>query len=149
PDLPYESRLIYENLDGGLRDEDRVYDWFKAQDLRSGKHTLWDHCFELPHKHLEAQKEVQESVPVGKVTHPLQVGGNDRLEVYDWPGEYAQRFDGVGPGGGDRAGDLQKIFADNKRTVEIRAQEEAAHGLVIEGASNCRQLASGHKFTLT
>ena len=58
------------------------------------------------------------------MTHKLQVGGNDRLEIYDYPGEYAQRFDGVSPGGGDRSADLQKLFTDNKRTVGIRMQQE-------------------------
>ena len=78
----------------------------------------------------------------GTVTHKLKVGGNDKLEIYDYPGDYAQRFDGVDPGGGDSAGDLQKIFEDNKRTVGIRMQQEAVPALVIHGASNCRQLVS-------
>ena len=41
---------------GGTREEDRVNAWEKAQELRSSKVTLWDHCFELPHKHLEAER---------------------------------------------------------------------------------------------
>ena len=147
-DVPDGSKLIYETVAGGNRPEDRIYDWHKVQELRSGKYLLWDHTFELPHKHLEAQKTIQNSVQVGKVTHKLKVGGNDNLELYDYPGEYAQRFDGVNPGGGDQATDLQKIFQDNRRTVEIRMQEEAAASIVIQGASTCRQLVSGHKFTL-
>ena len=63
---------------------------------------------------------------VGQVTHKLKVGDNGKLEIYDYPGEYAQRFDGVDPGGGDRPADLQKIFDDNKRTVDIRMEQEAA-----------------------
>jgi len=149
PDLPGDSRIIYEELGGGTREEERIYRWEKVQDLRSGKYTLWDHCFELPHKHLEAEKPIQDSVQVGKVSHKLKVGGNDSLEIYDYPGAYAQRFDGVDPGGGDRASDLQKIFDDNGRTVGIRMQQEALPSVVINGASNCRHLVSGHKFNLT
>src|SRR5262249_52885134 len=67
---------------------------------------------------------------------------------YDWPGAYAQRFDGIDKGGGDQPAELQKIFEDNKRTANIRMQQEAVPSLVIHGASNCRQLVSGHKFTL-
>ena len=147
-DVPDGSKLIYETVLGGNRPEDRIHDWRKLQELRSGKYLLWDHTFELPHKHLEAQKTIQDSVQVGKITHKLKVGGNDNLELYDYPGEYAQRFDGVSPGGGDQAAELQKIFQDNRRTVEIRMQEEAAASIVIQGASTCRQLVSGHKFTL-
>src|SRR5262249_13014228 len=62
--------------------------------------------------------------------------------------EYAQRFDGVDPGGGDRPADIQQIFEDNDRTVGLRMQEGALPSLVIHGASNCRQFVTGHKFTL-
>ncbi len=147
-DLPAKSKIIYEDVKGGTRDDDRIYDWEKGQEWRSGKYTLWDHCFELPHKHLEAEANIQDSVQAGRVSHKFKVGGNDKFEIYDYPGEYAQRFDGVDRGGGDRAGDLQKIFQDNRRTTDIRIQEEAVPGLVIQGASNCRQFVSGYKFTL-
>ncbi len=148
PELSEGSPIIYENILGGTRKEDRIYDWAKVQELRSGKYLLWDHCFELPHKHLEADKDTQISVAAGTVTHQLKVGGNDKLELYDYPGEYAQRFDGVNAGGGDRAADVQKIFEDNRRTVAIRMQQETLPGLRSQGASNCHVLVSGHKFTL-
>ena len=80
----------------------------------------------------------------GTVTHKLKVGGNDKLELYDYPGEYAQRFDGVDPGGGDRpadaAEDLRGQPADRRASACRRRRPP---GLVIRGAGNCRQLASG------
>jgi type VI secretion system secreted protein VgrG len=148
PDMPHGKSIIYEEVEGGRRDEDRVHEWQKSQEWRSGKYTLWDHTFELPHKHLEAEANIVDSVQAGTVSHKLKVAGNDKFELYDYPGEYAQRFDGVQPGGGDRASDLQKIFQDNKRTVDLRIEEETAPGLVIHGASTCRNFVSGHKFTL-
>jgi type VI secretion system secreted protein VgrG len=149
PDLPPPSQIIYEGAFGGVRDEDRVHDWEKTQELRSGQYTLWDHHFELPHKHLEAQQNIQASVTVGQVTHQLNVGNNGKLEVYDYPGEYAQRYDGIDPGGGERPADLQNIFTDNQRTAVLRMQEEALPGLVIRGTGNCRHFTSGYAFTLT
>jgi type VI secretion system secreted protein VgrG len=110
--------------------------------------TLWDHCFELPGQNLEANKVTTESVAAGTVTHKLKVGGNDALEVYEYPGRYAQRFDGVDPGGGDRAADVQKIFQDNARTAGLRMDQEATPALVVLGEGNVRHLAAGHKFTL-
>ena len=148
-DLSGDPKIIYDELGGGTRDEERIYRWEKLQELRSGKYTLWDHCFELPKKHLEAEKTIVETIQAGKVTHKLKVGGNDKLEIYDYPGAYAQRFDGVDPGGGDRADDLQKIFTDNQRTAGIRMQQEALPSVVITGASNCRQFTTGYKFSLT
>jgi type VI secretion system secreted protein VgrG len=147
PELP-EPLIFDEAFTGGNRDEERIGAWEKVQELRSGKVTLWDHCFELPHKHLESQKTIQDSVAAGQVTHKLKISGSDKLELYDYPGEYAQRFDGVNPGGGDRAGDPQKISPDGSRTVGLRMQEEAAAGLVLRGAGNVRALSSGSKFTL-
>ena len=148
PDMPLGSRIIFDETARDREDDLRVRSWHKSQSLQSGKVTLWDHSFELPHKHLEAVEIIQDSVAVGKVTHKLKVGNNDQLELYDFPGEYAQRFDGVDRGGGDRAGDLQKIFQDNGRTAKIRIQEEAAAGLIVSGSGQCRNFVSGHKFTL-
>jgi type VI secretion system secreted protein VgrG len=147
-DVPGDTRILLETLVGGLREAERITGWEKRQELRSGKSTLWDHCFELPHKHLEAEKPIADAVPVGKATHKLKLAGVEQLELYDWPGEYAQRFDGVDKGGGDNSGDLSKIFEDARRTVEIRMQQETTPTLLIHGNSNCRQLAAGHKFTL-
>src|SRR5262249_40591728 len=85
----------------------------------------------------------------GTVSHKFKTGANSSLENYDFPGRYAQRFDGVDPGGADQASNLQKIFQDNTRTVGIRMQEEATPGLVIEAQSDCRLLTAGYKSTLS
>jgi type VI secretion system secreted protein VgrG len=147
--VPDPATVTYKNIDPIREAVGVVYDWEKVQELRSGKYTLWDHCFEKPHSHLEASKTIQPDVPVGGVTHKLNVGGNDQLEIYDYPGEYAQRFDGVDKGGGDQPGELAKISQDNERTVKIRIQEEAVPSLLIQGASTCRQLLAGHMFTVS
>jgi type VI secretion system secreted protein VgrG len=148
PDVPFDSKATFEPLSDDMVDQDRIFQWEKAQDLRSTKFTLWDHCFEKPHDHLQADQPLTPSATLGTVSHKLALGDTSRLEIYDWPGEYAQRFDGVGPGREDRPEDIQKIFQDNKRTVDIRMQQEAATALTAAGASRLRQLTAGHKFTL-
>ncbi len=148
PDLPFDNTAIYEEVVGEQREDLRVTKWVKQQELRSGKYTLWDHCFELPHKHLEADKETLDSVQVGRTSHKLKVGSNEKLELYEYPGEYAKRFDGINKGGGEQPAELQKIFEDNKRTVGIRMQQEETPALTIQGWSDCRHLMSGYKFTL-
>ena len=40
---PGSSKLIFEAVGGGTREEDRVNAWEKAQELRSSKVMLWDH----------------------------------------------------------------------------------------------------------
>ncbi len=113
PEVPERGTAVFEKIFEGVRHDDRVFHWEKSQELRSGKTTLWDHNFELPHKHLEADKEIVDSIQIGTVTHKLRVGGNEKLEHYDYPGGYASRFDGIAPGGGDRPADVAKIFTDN------------------------------------
>ncbi len=148
PDVPVQKDVIYESLSGGTRTEMRVASWEKSQELRSGKYTLWDHCFELPDTHLEAVRPILSSAVAGKVTHELKVGGNDKLEIYDYPGGYAQRFDGVDSGGGPRPAELPKIFEDSQRTVKIRIEQETSDSLTIQGAGNCGHFSPGHRFDL-
>ena len=124
PTVEGQSSVIYEELFGGNREDMRITDWEKTQELRSGEYTLWDHCFELPGNHLEAKRKTLESVKVGTLTHKLSVGGNDKLEIYDYPGGYAQRFDGIDPGGTPRPKDVKRIFEDRDRTVRLRMEQE-------------------------
>ncbi|WP_165244036.1 type VI secretion system Vgr family protein [Paludisphaera soli] len=147
-DVPFDTSVTYEAIEGTALKEDRMTLLEKSQDLRPMKVVLWDHCFELPHKHLEVEKLIQDSVQVGDVSHKLKIGNPSQLELYDWPGGYAQRFDGVDPGRGDRPSDVQKIFQDNQRTAQIRIQEEAADAVQLAGASRFRQFTAGHVFNL-
>lgn len=148
PEVAAPARVSYEHAFGGTRQDDRVTSWTKSQEVRSGLSTLWDHCFEMPDKPLQASRQTLASAHMGTVEHSLQVAGNDHLELYDYPGAYAGRFDGIGPGGNEQQADLSKIFDDGTRTVGIRMQEEAAAALQVAGEGACRQFSAGAKFTL-
>jgi len=128
-------------------DTGTVFDWEKFQELRSGRVTLWDHNFELPHETLEGDAVTQDAVRMGTVTHHLELG-NDGLELYDFPGGYAKRFDGISPGGSEVPSRLSLIQPDAARTAGIRMQQEAVNGLVARGQSNCRQFVPGATFGL-
>jgi type VI secretion system secreted protein VgrG len=147
PAVPGPATAIYEEIAGEGRTDMRVTAWEKTQEIRAGECTLWDHCFEVPTNHLEANLKTMVSVPVGKATHKLNLA-NESLEMYDYPGRYAQRFDGIDPGGGDRPSDISHIFEDRNRTVRLRMEQEEVNGLLIEGKSDCGQFTAGHKFTL-
>ena len=147
-DVKGETSFVYEELEGGTRDDNRVWAWEKVQRMRAGKVLLWDHCFELPHRHLDAEAPTIGSVSAGKDTHKLTVPGVPEMEMYDWPGAYAQRFDGINKSGGEQPGELQKIFVDNRRTVEIRMDAETAPAVQVKGKSNVKHLVPGHKFSL-
>ncbi|HEY2783525.1 MAG TPA: type VI secretion system tip protein TssI/VgrG [Fimbriiglobus sp.] len=144
PDGP--EKVQYKRMSSTGESLDRITQMAKAQDLASAKFTLWDHTFELPHKNQEQAKPIAQSATVGTVTHKLSTLPN--LEVYDWPGDYAKRYDQVDKGGGDQDAELQKILPDGKRTVELRAEREVVSSLVVYGTSFCRHFTSGHKFTV-
>lgn len=114
-----------------------VSNWLVRHQLQTGKYTLWDHNFQLPHRKLEADHVSR-----------FAVADNEQLEVYDFPGNYANRFDGIDKGGGEQASSLQNIFQDNQRTTEIRMQERDAEYKIIRAWSNCGTLTSGYRFTL-
>src|SRR5205085_475362 len=65
--------------------------------VQSGKVTLWDSHFQLPGKKLETEKPARQDI-----------GADANLEIYDYPGGYAKRFDGVDKGGGDQSSQIQK-----------------------------------------
>jgi hypothetical protein len=56
--------------------------WEHQHDFRSGKWTT-----------------IPGARSAGGHEHALAIGESSALEVYDYPGRYAQRFDGVDPGG--------------------------------------------------
>ena len=149
--LPGKSKVVFNDFKG-LRDvrlhEDRVTRWQKSQEMRSGKYRLWDHSFEMPDKNLEATETIMETATAGTISHHLKVGGNDQWEIYEFPGGYAQRFDGIDKGGSPQAAELSKIEQDNKRTAGIRMKQVAANALTLDGDGNVRRFIPGFKFEL-
>jgi type VI secretion system secreted protein VgrG len=129
-DIPGDSKIVYDEGEGGQRDEARIFDWQKTQRWDSGKFTLRDHNFELPHNNLQEDKEIMPNVQVGEVTHKLNVGGNSpALEVYDYPGGYEQKNEG------------EKAAGTGMERIE-------AAQFVIRGQSNVYDLIPGYRFTL-
>lgn len=115
-----------------------IFTWRSANRLRAGKFSLRDHNFELPTNNQETEQLSR-----------FNIGGNQNLEIYDYPGEFAKRFDGIDSGGGEQASELQKIFDDRQRTVTIRQQELDVAYKSSYGTSNCCALTAGYRFELT
>lgn len=111
--------------------------WRQDYQLQTGKVALWDHNFELPGKHLEVEKKSR-----------FNVGGNQELEIYEFPGGYARKYDGIDRTGGVRASDLQHIFEDNQRTAQIRIEELDSQHLTANAIADCASLSAGYRFTL-
>ena len=147
-DVPGIANPRYKVVEGGAPQGDHIFEWRKTQALCASKYVLWDHSFQQPTQNLEAKASILESVKAGSISHQLNGQANASLEIYDFPGGYAVRYDGVSPSGGDQSQRLRKIVEDNKRTVKLRTEAEAVQALTIHGTSGCRNFVAGHKFTL-
>jgi type VI secretion system secreted protein VgrG len=148
-DVSDPATIKFDTVGQGGDDAMRITDFRRTQSWRSGKVTVWDHHFQLPHKHNDADKMVIDTITAGTVTHKLKLNGNDNFEIYEHPGDYARWFDGIDKGGGEQASEIGKISQQNKRIAEVRMQQEEVQMLTFLGGSNCRNLVPGHKFTLS
>jgi len=147
PELPGSFR--FEPLAAQAGQEDRIWTWQKTQEIRPGKYVLRDFTFEMPDKNLEQTRPAQQTVQAGTVEHKLDAGGAASLEISDFPGGYAGRYDSVNKSGGDQSSDLGKIFTDGPNVVSMRMQAESASALRINGKSSATAFTPGSKFALT
>jgi type VI secretion system secreted protein VgrG len=147
-DVPGLTKARYGMIEGGPRKADHIFEWRKTQTIRPTKYSLWDHSFQQPKQNLEANAKIIPSVHAGAVEHKLNGQINAPLEIYEFPGGYAVRFDGVNPSGGEQPDRLQKLFAENEKTAKLRIQAEAAESVKIVGSSSCPNFIAGHKFQL-
>jgi type VI secretion system secreted protein VgrG len=122
-DVPAPNEVLYESEGGMGEREDVVTHWAGEEEIRPGKYVLRDHNFQLPSKDLEVSL------------------GDGNLEMYDYPGEYAQRFNVADSR-------LDKVQSEGEKLDKIRLEEEELPGKVFEASSSCRQFISGHKFKL-
>jgi len=131
PSCPVQSSVRYE-AGGGYGDrEDTAGDWTVTEQLRSGLVTLRDHHFQLPDKTLE-------------VSDPTSIprGGNNHLEIYDYPGDYAKLFK-------DPEKRLDKVDEEGQKIARLRMEREETAYEEANGTSGVRVFCSGYRFTLT
>ncbi|MBE7517308.1 MAG: type VI secretion system tip protein VgrG [Chloracidobacterium sp.] len=136
-ELPGRSTIrfgidISDNVDEW---EGAIRSWRAASKSCSGRYTLRDHNFQLPKNSLEA--------------NAMNSKGMSDAEIYDYPGGYAKRFDGIDSGGREQSGKLNKIFDDRERTTSLRQQEIDVAMRSSYGMSDCCALTPGYRFRMT
>ncbi len=138
PDCPNTHEFSFD-LDQPSGDDfvPLVREWIVNHRLQTGKVTFWDHNFELPFNRLDA------TVPS---RFPLE--GKDKLEVYDYPGGYSRKFDGIDSGGGEQPGELNKVFADKDKAANLSMEAIDSRYKIISGVGECSSMTAGHTFNL-
>jgi type VI secretion system secreted protein VgrG len=117
---PVQAKVEYERTGGigAKAHEDVIFQWRTEQELRPGKYALADYNFETPSTRLLAN-----------VNSQINQGGNQRFEVFDYPGEFGKR----------NAGD---------QYAKVRMEEEETGHATASGEGNCRTFTAGFKFEL-
>ncbi len=139
PDCPGKSEIPYFMLKERSKEDfvTSIRAWQTDHKLQTGKVTFWDHTFQLPGNKLES---TQPSI--------FNVGDNKKLEIYEFPGGYARKFDDIDRGGGERS-DVQNVFDHKQKMIEIAMQSLDVQYRVISGVSDCSSITSGYKFNFT
>jgi type VI secretion system secreted protein VgrG len=127
---PGFDKYRYVPKGGEDKEAGGIDSWQLGQSFRSGKYALNDYHFLTP------QNDQKVSAPTA-----VKVGGNDKFEVYDYPGAYAKRFDGD-----DKMG---KVRPDGERTNKLYMQEIEARHKESYGLCSLIGMRSGCKFELT
>ncbi len=115
---PGQNSAGFNLASGGLDPGDVVNSLSIGQELRSGKHSLTDYNFTTSTTDLKATE-----------TTIYSVGGNDSMEIFDFPGLHGTQTDGTA-------------------VAKIRMQEEEAAHKIAHGTSVCRPFTTGYKFDL-
>ena len=100
-------------------DDDVVTAWQLDQEMRPGKYALTDFNFKTPSTSL-----------LSNTDSVIEVGGNSKYEIFDYPGIYENKPDGD---------DVSKT----------RMEEEEASYAIASGDGTCRAFLPGYRFTLT
>lgn len=117
-ECPGQAKASYKHSGGALLKEDVITNWQMEQELRPGKYALSDYNFETPSTSLLAN-----------TASTVNVGGNSKFEIFDYPGEYLKKGEG-------------------DKLAKLRMEEEEASHLVVNGSSTCRAFSAGYSFTL-
>jgi type VI secretion system secreted protein VgrG len=135
-DCPSKSDIPYFIEIPGEYYAPSIHGWNVNYQLLTGKVTLWDYNFQLPTMKLDGEQPSR-----------YNIGGNQELEFYDFPGGYARKYDDIDRTGSERS-DLTNVFPDKQKTAEIAMQAFDAKHKTASGVGDCSSMTAGHRFKL-
>lgn len=113
-----QSKISWNPQGSASLNEDVITGLQWEETFRFGQYAVTDYNFETPSTSLRAEVKTQ-----------IEVGGNGKYEIYDYPGEYGKKAEGDG-------------------IAKIRMQEEEAQYKVMSGSGTARVFTTGYTFTL-
>jgi type VI secretion system secreted protein VgrG len=139
PDCPSKKEISYFTEVQRTKEDfiSTIKTWQTDHKLQSGKVTFWDYHFQTPTQKHDAMQPSS-----------FKVADNQKLEIYEFPGSYARKYDDIDSGGAERS-DVKNIFQDKRKLAEITMQSLDAQYRVISGTSDCASITAGYKFDFT
>jgi type VI secretion system secreted protein VgrG len=131
-DIPFIAELTQDDEFIGS-----INEWLTDYRLQTGKVALWDYNFQLPNNKLDAEQPSR-----------FNIGGNQKLEVYEFQAGYARKYDGIDKTGGERPSDLQNIFTEKQPVAEIMMQTIDSQYKTGSGISDCPSMIAGYRFKM-
>ena len=129
--LPNQSSFKYSPVAGMTDLEDTIRVWSSEERIHTGKCTVRDYHAEMPDNNLELTETSTSVCEPGK-----------KFETYDYPGEYAKKFN-------NPSSRLGEVRPEGEKLITVRMETEETTRVEISGASRCRAFASGYKITVT
>jgi type VI secretion system secreted protein VgrG len=126
-----QAKARYLPEGGYAEREDTMSSWVMTREMRPGAYTYRDYHFQKPDTYFQVNKPTT-----------CAIGGNSKYEIYDYPGEYALRFN-------EPEKRLDKINPEGEKLVKLRMEEEDVQHRTFHGASFCRAFDAGYQFELT
>ena len=129
-DCPQQSNFRFDPEVGVGELEDVIRAWETSQKLSSGKWVLRDYHFEMPRNTLEVTEA------------SLHITDENRnLDVFDYPGGYAKKFN-------KPESRLGQVRPEGEKLVRLHMEQDEASHIIYDGNSFARAMTAGYKFTV-
>ena len=125
--MPIKSSFHYAPSDGGEATEDNIRRWRLEEEMHTAKWSYRDFHHEAPTNRFDVMNPSTDVAAEGT-----------KFEIFDYPGDYAKKFNQVGSVGGVRP--------EGETTARLRMEKEETYHTVMSGASKCRVFTTGYKF---
>lgn len=136
-DCPGKNEITYSYVVTEGNFETRIIRWETNYRLQNGVVAFRDHHIQQPNKKLASTAATK-----------FQIGENGDWELYDYPGGYARKFDGIDQTGGKNEADLNNIVPDGNRTAQTAMEILDARHVVGTGTTDVPSFTTGHRFKM-
>lgn len=125
--MPNGPSLKYSPVTGLDATEDTIKSWRLEEQMHSGQWTFRDFHHEAPDNRFEITDPSPDVASAGA-----------QLEVFDYPGDYAKKFNDIDTSG--------LVRPEGEKLTRLAMQKVETYHTVASGWSNCRGLTTGYKF---